>query len=223
MAGRIHGQRRCGTRAHEPPCLGAAGQGLRARPQQEDRHAGGFGCEHEPALRRQIERFRLAPDLDDDSAECGTTRDLDARPQYRHRIAQLDQDEPRRIEAERRQPIGMQRAILPLGIILPDPDDRPILRRGPEHECGGETARCRIIGTGGGMDLVQRATGKPATQRRIDFALVEPDDPRGLAPLGFTRSLDRRHAPPQGSKGRLCRIHSHASLSQPTNCSRFVL
>ncbi len=122
-------------------------------------------------------------------------------------MPQADEDEARRIDAERGEAVGVEFAALAHCLLLADPDDRHPGRRAGEGEQRGEAVRRGLVAGGGGVEFMHRAAGKPAAELRIHIAAIDRDEARGGRPRNLARRLDRRNALPQCGKGRRLQTH----------------
>jgi len=162
------------ARARRARCLGGRDA------QQQYRHARGFRREGEPAARRQVERARLAPRLDQHGAQRGTARRFSPGPKHPFAIARPDQEQARRIEPELVQPRRMESPGLGIDEILPRPENGafiglPLALPRPQCESERETGRSGEIGDLGGVDLVQRGPYEPAVQDLVQSRHAETD------------------------------------------------
>ena len=160
----LQGSRR--QSAHQPTGPGGAGILPGARTQQHRRDAGRLRRQRQSPARCQIEQARLAPGLDQHRPQRRTARGLRAGPQHVLRIARPHQKDARRVETELGQPRRVQTPGLGIENILPDPEDRPHLRR-PDRQPHGETRRRSEVRRSRRVNLMQRRARDASAQRLI--------------------------------------------------------
>ena len=138
--------------------------------QQQSRDAAGPRRQREAARGGEVTGARV-PKFPDDSGQRPAFQRLLHRPQGLLALRRVDEDEPRRVEAEGGEAGAVERAALGGGEILGDPHQRPPPQRGS----GGKTQRQRqreagrggAVGRAGGHDLMQRPACEAAAQHRV--------------------------------------------------------
>lgn len=152
-------------------------RGARARhgaaPRDHPRHPGARGGQHEPPARRQVERRRLPPDLDQDGAQRAAAQGFVGGAQRAEGIASGDEDHPAGTGAELGKAGRVEAAELPCPPAVAYPDDAARLARRPERQRQRKPA-----GRGGvpgvpGMNLMQLAARKPAPQMPVEASMAE--------------------------------------------------
>jgi hypothetical protein len=157
-----------------PARLRGAGRGRCAQPAHHEGDARAPGREREPPRGREVDGWRHAPDFAERGAERRAASCLRQRSERVDGVPRTDRDEPRRIETEGREPRARQPAGFAVQEILPDPEDRPSLRR-PERQPQREAGRRRGIGGAWREDLVQGAAGERGLSARFGGGEAEPE------------------------------------------------
>lgn len=196
---RLEGRRKSGADAPARRC--GAGRRAGAGAQHHKCDAGVFRRKREAARGGEVQRLRLLPEFDQRGAEDRATHRLFPCPQHVGRVADIDQDQARRIEAELGEPGRIESARLHLGIALPDPENLPLPGRA-QRQRGREPGGRRRVGRHAGEHLVQRAAREADRERRIEARGSEGEggDAGGEACLGGQLSPQRR---------QICRCGAH--------------
>jgi hypothetical protein len=187
IARRIGFQRARRQRRDLPAGAGGARGRARHRAQQHDRDARAFGRERKAPARGQIEQTRLAPGFDQHGAQRRAACRLGPGPQHALRIPHPHQQDARGIEAELRQARRVQAASLGIEDILPDPEDRALLRR-PDRDADGKASRCREVRGSRRVDLMQSRARDATAQRFVESGCAKghlPHDGRRRQPRGL--------------------------------------
>ena len=158
--------------AHTPACFGGARHRLCRNAYKESRHAGDFRGARQPPRRREIKRFRRAPEIEHDCAQRRAAQRLVGRAQGGESIAHAHQKKGGWIHAEGSKPRSIKLAGLTGRHALTDPDRTP---SGPLGQGQHQSFRRRSIRARGGEYLVQSRAFQPAVQRMIDIRLAEGD------------------------------------------------
>lgn len=172
--------------------------GIGAQQQRSD--ARGFRGQRDPAAGGQVEHARVAPQLDHRRADARATHDVDRRAQQRDRIGEQDQHDPPRVDADRGEAGGMDRAA-PLGRLLAQPDERARRRADEPGEHRGKPCGAPRVFRLAGKQFVQPPAREPAADRGVDSGMAERDGrgPCRIAPL------DPGELPPQHAQ-RIVRL-----------------
>lgn len=177
--GRIHHEtHRCG-----------GGLGHAGWPQKKDRAAGKVRPPVQTPRRRQVERFRLTPELQHDRSEARQAGRFAGNPQRIFRTAGLRHHEPSGRDAEKGgNPDGVWQARLVKDISRPDPQDRLA-------EFAGQT-RAERHGQG------SRQTGLPCLQR-MDFRQRVEEQTSSQCDVEALGTSEEPHPPHSGPLPRL--------------------
>lgn len=185
-------KRRC--RRNLPAAERGAG-GRFAMAQRQHRHPRSHRRQRQPPRRRQVKRRRPAMGRQDNCRHPGARHCIGAGTQKLQCVGRLDQQQPRRIDAEFNEPQSVKPAALASRTVLPHPDNgsRPAIAQRQQQP---ERRHRRGIGGRPSIEFVKACRRQPAAQPGIDRRGAKADP-------HFRRSHgERRRRRQQGRKGR---------------------